>query len=202
MLIYFKEFKELISLHSDKIKDLSSYEYYFQNIEEDIEDEDENDLDYLETLHFKDFLIEYNINQLPTINNLKRSIINNLRKLATNNNSEKQPVINNLEESTINNNLKEQRIINNNLEEQPIINNNLEKSTFIKTPEWLRLKRSVLNPNNKDNKCFQYSGPLSLYHKQIEKTFVEYQLLNHLSIILIGKILIFHRKNKIINNLK
>ena len=173
-----------------------------QNIEEDIEDEDENDLDYLETLHFKDFLIEYNINQLPTINNLKRSIIINLRKLATNNNSEKQPVINNLEESTINNNLKEQTIINNNLEEQPIINNNLEKSTFIKTPEWLRLKRSVLNPNNKDNKCFQYSGPLSLYHKQIEKTFVEYQLLNHLSIILIGKILIFHRKNKIINNLK
>ena len=26
LLIYFKEFKELISLHSDKIKDLSSYE--------------------------------------------------------------------------------------------------------------------------------------------------------------------------------
>ena len=34
--------------------------------------------------------------------------------------------------------------------EEPIVNN----STFIKTPEWLRLKRSVLNPNNNDNKCF------------------------------------------------
>ena len=81
-----KIFKELISLHSDKIKDLSSYEYYFHDIEEDIEDEDENDLDYLETLlvnldefknlkilkEFKNFLIEYNIdytpkNQQPTI---------------------------------------------------------------------------------------------------------------------------------------
>ena len=46
-----KIFKELISLHSDKIRDLSSYDYYFQYIEEDIEDDDEKDLDYLETLH-------------------------------------------------------------------------------------------------------------------------------------------------------
>ena len=44
-----KIFKELISLHSNKIKDVSSYEYYFQDIEEDIENDDENDLDYLET---------------------------------------------------------------------------------------------------------------------------------------------------------
>ena len=37
--------------------------------------------------------------------------------------------------------------------EEPTINN----STFVKTPEWFRLKRSVLNPHNKDNKCFQFS---------------------------------------------
>ena len=71
-------------------------------------------------------------------------------------------------------------------------------STFIKTPEWLALKRSVFNPNNEDNKCFQCSYTLSLCHKQIGKTFVEYQLLNHLLTILIRKILIFHHKNKII----
>ena len=88
-----KVFKELISLHSDKIKDLSSYEYCLQYIEENIEGEDENDLDYLETLHVN--LVE----------------------------------------------------------------------------EWLKLKRSVLNPNNKDNKCFQYSITLSLYHEQIGKSF-------------------------------
>ena len=39
-----KVFKELIILHSDKIKDVSSSEYHFQDIEEDVEDEDENDL--------------------------------------------------------------------------------------------------------------------------------------------------------------
>ena len=66
-----KIFKKLISLHGDKIKDLSSYEYYFEDIEEDIEDEDENDLDYLKTLHFNlvqqfgNFLIEYNIDDTP-----------------------------------------------------------------------------------------------------------------------------------------
>ena len=44
-------------------------------------------------------------------------------------------------------------------------------STFIKTPTWLALKRLVLNPHNKDNKCFQYSITLSFYHKEIVKNF-------------------------------
>ena len=144
-----KVFKELISLHSDKIKDLPSYEYYFQNIEEDIEDEDENDLDYLENLHFnlveqfKNFFIEYNIDYTP---------------------KNKQPIIFQ-KKSTINNNLKE--TTNNNNFKKSTINN----STFIETPEWLKLKRSVLNSNNKDNKCFQYSITLSLCHEQIGKNF-------------------------------
>ena len=47
----------------------------------------------------------------------------------------------------------------------------IDNSTFIKTPEWLALKRSVLNPNNNDNKCFQYSVTLSLYHEQIGKNY-------------------------------
>ena len=79
-----KIFKELISLYSDKIRDLSSYDYYFQDIEEDIEDDDEKDLDYLETLHiniaeqFRNFHIEYNINQVPKD---QQPIINNLEKI-------------------------------------------------------------------------------------------------------------------------
>ena len=55
------------------------------------------------------------------------------------------------------------------LEEQ-IINN----STFIEIPEWLKgkkLKRSVLNPNNKDNKCFQYPVIPFLYHEQIGRNY-------------------------------
>ena len=53
------------------------------------------------------------------------------------------------------------------ISEEPIISN----STFIKTPKWLALKRSVLNTRNIDNKRFQYSVTLSLYHKQIGKTY-------------------------------
>ena len=34
---------------------------------------------------------------------------------------------------------------------EPLINN----STFIENPTWLARKRSVLNPHNKGNKCFQ-----------------------------------------------
>ena len=42
-------------------------------------------------------------------------------------------------------------------------------SNFIETPTWLKLKRCVLDPQNNDNKCFQYSVTLSLYHEQIGK---------------------------------
>ena len=49
--------------------------------------------------------------------------------------------------------------------------NDLIANTFTKTPEWLRLKRSVLNPNNNDNKCFQYSIILSLHHQQIGRNY-------------------------------
>ena len=48
------------------------------------------------------------------------------------------------------------------MSEKPIINN----STFIETP-----KRRVLNPQNNDNKCFQYSVTLSLYHEKIGKNY-------------------------------
>ena len=53
-----------------------------------------------------------------------------------------------------------------NVEIQEEIINNL---TFTKTPEWLALKRSVLNPLNNDKKFFQYSVILSLYNEQIGK---------------------------------
>ena len=49
--------------------------------------------------------------------------------------------------------------------------NNSMHSTFIETPEWIKLKRSVLNPHDNDNKCFQFSITLSLYHEKIGKNF-------------------------------
>ena len=49
--------------------------------------------------------------------------------------------------------------------EEPIINN----LTFIKTTEWLNLKNCVINSQNNDNRCFQCSVSLSLYHQEIDR---------------------------------
>ena len=116
-----------------------------------------------------------------TIHN-KESLINDILKESTNN--LEQPLvleekINNLKESTIN---KKQPIIlkekiNNSKEtainKQPAILkekiNNLKQPTinFNPTPEWLKPKKSILNPISKDNKSFQYSITLSSHHKEI-----------------------------------
>ena len=56
---------------------------------------------------------------------------------------------------------------NDQMSEESIVNN----STFIKTPEWLALMRCLLNPHNNDNKCFQYSVTLSLYHEEIGRNY-------------------------------
>ena len=44
----------------------------------------------------------------------------------------------------------------------------IDDCAFIDTPEWIKNKKSTINPQNKDNKCFQYSVTLSLYHKEIK----------------------------------
>ena len=46
---------------------------------------------------------------------------------------------------------------------EPITHN----STFVKTPAWLGSTKCTINPQNEDNKCFQYSVTLYLYHEQI-----------------------------------
>ena len=56
-------------------------------------------------------------------------------------------------------------IIENNTDqsETTIIND----STFIDAPKWTKNKKCTINPQNNDNKCFQYSVTLSLYHQEI-----------------------------------
>ena len=63
--------------------------------------------------------------------------------------------------------------------------------------ELLKPKKATLNPQSNDN-----SVTLSSHHKDTGKNPCKYQILDHLSTILIGKILIFHQRNKIINSLK
>ena len=43
----------------------------------------------------------------------------------------------------------------------------MDSTSFIKTPEWIKSKGCTINPQDKDNKCSQYSVTLSLYHNQI-----------------------------------
>ena len=89
----------------------------------------------------------------------------------------------NLEEPKINNNIlnEESTMINNNNLEEPKINynkannekpkrnkkstSNKKKSTFVKTPQFLKPRKALLNPQSIDNKSFQHSIKLSLYYK-------------------------------------
>ena len=42
------------------------------------------------------------------------------------------------------------------------------ENTFVESPDWIKNKKCTINPQNKDNKCFQYSIIVSLYHKEIK----------------------------------
>ena len=42
------------------------------------------------------------------------------------------------------------------------------KNTFIESPDWIKNKKCTINPQNKDNKCFQYSVIICLHHKEIK----------------------------------
>ena len=41
-------------------------------------------------------------------------------------------------------------------------------NTFVESPDWIKNKKCTINPQNKGNKCFQYSITVSLYHKEIK----------------------------------
>ena len=41
-------------------------------------------------------------------------------------------------------------------------------NTFIESQEWIKNKKCTINPQNKDNKCFQYSATISLNHQKIK----------------------------------
>ena len=41
--------------------------------------------------------------------------------------------------------------------------------SYIDSPKWLKEKKSIINPKNSDNKCFQYAVTLALNLDKIEK---------------------------------
>ena len=46
--------------------------------------------------------------------------------------------------------------------------NEPKASLYIKSPKWLRYKNSTINPENIDDRCFQYSFALTHYHKEVK----------------------------------
>ena len=44
------------------------------------------------------------------------------------------------------------------------------KSTFVEFPDWIKNKKCTINPQNKDNRWFQYSIIVSLYYKEIKNS--------------------------------
>ena len=65
------------------------------------------------------------------------------------------------------------------------------ENTFFESPDWIKNKKCTINPQNKDNECFQYSIIVSMYHKEIKNNPERISKINPLLTILIGKILIF-----------
>ena len=40
--------------------------------------------------------------------------------------------------------------------------------SYINSPEWLKNKKTTINPKNNDDKCFQYALTVALSHEQIK----------------------------------
>ena len=41
--------------------------------------------------------------------------------------------------------------------------------SYIDSPKWLKNKKVTINPENNDDKCFQYAITVALNHEQIKK---------------------------------
>ena len=116
--------------------------------------------------------------------NIQKKVIKNLRKALRLN----EKIVNDEDEDNI-------ESITYNFTE--IIGN-----TFVQTPTWLDPKKCTINPQNDDNKCFQYAVTLFYTIKKLVGIHLEYQKLSLSTTILTGIILIFHHKSKIIKHSK
>ena len=41
-------------------------------------------------------------------------------------------------------------------------------NSYIKSPEWIASKKAIINPKNKDDRCFEYSIVVALHHMEIK----------------------------------
>ena len=189
-----KEFKKLIKIYNDKIEDYLKNKHYFQNTEEIINNDKMNNfnkinLEYFNLAkEFRNFVLRYNVSHKHMADSalndiIKRPIEYILHRKQSDydtdseeSESEDEEIS---EENSIDNTFKKQiddisqeKTISNNLKQliNDILNKN-NKNTYVETPICIRFKKGVLNPKSNDNKSFQYSITLSLYHKEVGNTF-------------------------------
>ena len=67
--------------------------------------------------------------------------------------------------------------------------------SYIDSPEWLKNKKTTINPKNNADKCFQYTLTVALNFQNIKKIQKEYQKLRFLLISMIGKRFPSHKNN-------
>ena len=128
------------------------------------------------------------INDIPK----EKAISNGLKQLLTDNLLKQSEINKILKDSTINN---KESLIND-------ILNKINKNTYVETPICIKCKEAVLNPKSNNNKSFQYSITLSLYHKEVGNNFNRITKIKPMSTVLIRIVLIFHQLIKIMKPLK
>ena len=118
------EFKQLIKLHNSKVSEYLKNEYYFQDLEQKLDDKEESDIEDLRKEHydlgkeFREIIIKYNIDRSlikeSTINTFLREkpfnhILKGEEPVIDNDDFKKYPIVNNLGiKQSINEVIKEQ----------------------------------------------------------------------------------------------
>ena len=67
------------------------------------------------------------------------------------------------------------------------------ENTFVESRDWIKNKKCTINPQNKKTNVSSILSQFIYITKKLRTIQKEYQRLNHLLTILIGKILIFHQ---------
>ena len=73
--------------------------------------------------------------------------------------------------------------------------------SYIDSPQWLKNKKSTINPKNNDDKCFQYAVTLALNLNRIDNHPERISKIKPFKINIIGKIYIFRLWVRIGKNL-
>ena len=104
--------------------------------------------------------------------------------------NETDDIIKRLINSFLNNYQKEELVLRNgsdfvfesvNLLSYKVYKTSLKReNSYIKSPEWVANKKSIINPKNANDRCFEYSIDVALHHSEIKSHLERIQGNHHL----------------------